>query len=212
VRRRTTHAAHQTSAPVTLAFIEIEQALSATSSAEKSSSRAFRVGGKAIEHVGYSARRHTNTGMRTQRIMGSGGITPTVLRSSAALFVVHSGIGALGARFAPRELQCEQPCILRSSRGSFSLGLPRRCGISSRRRNDQRICSATHPYGVIGLCGLYPKMSLTPPQFPSLACARKRSARREASGTCVEQRWPRSSLERAVPRSRTPGWPRRQRC
>ena len=56
----------------------------------------------------------TPTPMRIQRIMSSGGITPTVLRSSAALFVVHGELSALGARFAPRELQCEQPCILHS--------------------------------------------------------------------------------------------------
>ena len=68
----------------------------------------------AESRVGRSARRHTYTGMRTQRIMGSGGITPTVLRSSAAFLVVHGELGALGARFAPRELQCEQPCILQS--------------------------------------------------------------------------------------------------
>ena len=60
VRRRNTHAAHQTpgatgfyatslSAPVTRAFIEIEQALSATSPAKHSSPRAFRVRGKAID-------------------------------------------------------------------------------------------------------------------------------------------------------------------
>ena len=66
------------------------------------------------EHAGHSSRLHTNTGMRMQRIMGSGGITPTALRSSAALFVVHGELSALGARFAPRELQCEQPCILQS--------------------------------------------------------------------------------------------------
>ena len=60
VRRRNTHAAHQTpgatgfyatslSAPVTRAFIEIEQASSATSPAKHSSPRAFRVRGKAID-------------------------------------------------------------------------------------------------------------------------------------------------------------------
>ena len=56
----------------------------------------------------------TPTPMRIQRIMSSGGITPTVLRSSAVLYVVHGELSALGARFAPRELQCEQPCILQS--------------------------------------------------------------------------------------------------
>ena len=145
VRRRNTHAAHQTlgangchakslSALVTRAFIDIGQALSAAVPAKHSSPRAFRVRGKAIdaphgngsrEHVGHSARRHTYTGMRTQRIMGSGGITPTVLRSSAAFLVVHGELGALGARFAPRELKCEQPSILQSWRGCgcFAIGL-----------------------------------------------------------------------------------------
>ena len=136
-RRRNTHAVYQTpdatgfyatslSAPVTHAFIKIERVPSATSPAKHSSPRAYRVRGKAIdsphgngsrEHAGHSARRHTNTGMRMQRIMGNGGITPTELRSSAALFVVHGELGALGARFAPRELQCEQPCILQSGAG-----------------------------------------------------------------------------------------------
>ena len=129
VRRRNTHAAHLTSgaigchakslsAPVTRAFIDIEQASSAAVPAKHSSPRAFRVRGSAVDaphgnssrgHVGHSARRHTYTGMRTQRIMGSGGINPTVLRSSDAFLVVHGELGALGARFAPRELQCEKP-------------------------------------------------------------------------------------------------------
>jgi len=132
VRRRNTHTAYQTpdltgfyatslSAPVTNAFTKIERTPPATSPAKHSSPRACRGRGKAIdaahgngsrEHAGHLARRHTNTGMRMQRIMGSGGITPTVLRSSAALFVAHGELCALGARFAPRELQCEQPCIL----------------------------------------------------------------------------------------------------
>ena len=132
VRRRNTHAAHQTpdatgfyatslSAPVTRAFIKIEQASSATSPAKHSSPRAYRVRGKATdaphgngsrEHVGHSARCHTNTGMLTQRIIGSGGITPTVLRSNAALLVVHGELGALGARF--RRESSNVSCILQS--------------------------------------------------------------------------------------------------
>jgi len=132
VRRCTTHTANRPyQQPQSPARSLKSSAASTTSSAKHSSPLAVRVRGKAIdaphgngsrEQVGHSARRHTNIGMRTQRILGSGGITPTLPRSSAALLVVHGELGALGVRFAPREHHCEQPCILQSWRGCDRIG------------------------------------------------------------------------------------------
>ena len=66
------------------------------------------------------------------------------------------------------------------------LGVQRRNGASRRDRGPCQLLRLKRPV-----------------QPPSLTSASKRSARREAAGTCVGQRRSRSSLPREIPRSRT---------
>ena len=90
-----------------------------------------------------------------------------------------------------------------------SLGLPRHCGMSSRRRSDRHLCSAStavfiHPYGFLALCKIHLQVLTHSGEIPELACERTWTAHREAAGTCMERRRSRSSLEGVAARPRTP--------
>jgi len=127
----------------------------------------------------------------------------SVYVSACGVFIESREMSAMSKDFSPPAGHDDS-----AASSALSLGTPRHCGISLRRRSNRHLSSALaavlmHPRGFLGLCEMHPKVLTHSSAIPELACARTRTARRKAADTCLGQRWSRRSLQGEVPRLST---------